>query len=208
MPETLFCATSNRGKLAEFRLAAPPGLDIQQAGRCDCPEVGQSFAENAVQKALCYAARLGARVFADDSGLEVEILGGAPGIHSARFAGPGAADEQNRSLLLERLRGRFSSAGGRPRAQFVCVLAVADPARLLVTFRGAAEGEILESPRGGGGFGYDPLFYYPPLGRTFAELSPDEKLAHSHRGKAFRALLGWLAGRREPGAEVHSFPAS
>ena len=183
----LYCATSNPGKLAEFRQGAPAGVRILSAGPFDCPETGGSFEENAVQKALCYAERLSELVFADDSGLEVDALDGEPGIHSARYAGPGASDEQNRALLLRNLRHCR-----RPRARFVCVLALARAGRLLATSEGVAEGEILDAPIGDGGFGYDPLFYYPPLGRTFAQLSVPEKFAHSHRGKAFRAMLAWL----------------
>src|SRR5712692_6120177 len=182
---TLHCATSNPGKLAEFRLAAPPEIEIVAAGPFDCPETGNSFEENAIQKALCYARRLEGLVFADDSGLEVEELGGEPGILSARYAGEGSSDEANRRELLERLAGR----GDRPRARFVCVIALAEGRRVLGTFRGVAEGEIVFEPAGTGGFGYDPLFYFPPLGRTFAQVTPEEKLAHSHRGKAFRAML-------------------
>jgi len=187
IPVALYCATGNPGKLAEFRHAAPPGLELLAAGPLDCPETGGSFEENAVQKALYYADHLQAAVFADDSGLEVDALGGAPSIRSARYAGPGATDEENRRRLVKNLRGV-----DRPRARFVCVLALAEPGRLVATFRGATEGEILDAPRGAGGFGYDPLFYYPALGHTFAELTPEQKHAHSHRGKAFRALLAWL----------------
>lgn len=186
----LYCATSNPGKLGEFQRAAPPDVRIAPAGPFDCPETGSSFEENAVQKALCYARHVGDVVFADDSGLEVDELGGEPGIRSARYAGPEAGDEQNRALLLEKLRP-FS----RPAARFVCVLALAQPGRLLATFHGVVEGAILEAPRGTGGFGYDPLFYFPPLGRTFAEITSEEKFAHSHRGKAFRALVEWIQAR-------------
>ncbi len=192
MALVLYCATSNPGKLAEFRHAAPPGLEIVAAGPFDCPETGGTFHENAVQKALCYARHLDGLVFADDSGLEVEVLGGEPGIHSARYAGPNATDEDNRHLLLARLGARAE----RPRARFLCVVALAQSERLLATFEGMAGGEILDAPRGSGGFGYDPLFYYPPLGRTFAELDPEEKFVHSHRGKAFRAMLRWLEEHR------------
>lgn len=184
----LYCATSNPGKLAEFRLAAPAGIEILATGPFDCPETGNSFEENAIQKASCYARRLEGLVFADDSGLEVDELGGEPGIYSARYAGEGASDEANRRALLERLQ----ATSGRPRARFVCVIALAEGRRLLGTFRGVAEGEIVLEPAGSGGFGYDPLFLFPPLGRTFAQLTPEEKLAHSHRGKAFRVMLQWI----------------
>ena len=183
-------ATSNPGKLAEFRLAAPPDLEILPAGVFDCPEIGDSFEENAAQKALSYAGQVQDLVFADDSGLEVDALGGKPGIHSARYAGPGASDEQNRARLLENLRA--AGTPPCPSARFVCVIAVALPGRLLAKFHGVAEGEILDAPRGAGGFGYDPLFYFHPLGRTFAELSGEQKVAWSHRGRAFREMLTWL----------------
>ncbi len=190
----IHCATSNPGKLAEFRLAAPRHWQLVATGPLDCPETGKSFEENAVQKALCYAAHVGGLVFADDSGLEVEALGGAPGIHSARYAGARASDEQNRALLLADL-GRVRPPGGA-QARFVCVIALAAPQRLMATFRGTAAGEILEEPRGDGGFGYDPLFYFPPLARTFAELAAPEKLTHSHRGQAFRAMVEWIEADR------------
>ena len=191
----IHCATSNPGKLQEFRLAAPAGIRIVPAGPLDCPETGRSFEENAVQKALCYAAHIGDLVFADDSGLEVDALGGEPGIRSARYAGPDATDEQNRAVLVEKLRAAGIVPGKRPGARFTCVIALAQPGRLLATFHGAVEGEILSAPLGAGGFGYDPLFYFPPLGLTFAQMSSEEKLAHSHRGKAFRAMLEWLDSR-------------
>ena len=171
-------------------MAAPPDLEIVPAGPWDCPETGSTFEENAAQKALCYAGHVQRLVFADDSGLEVEALGGEPGIHSARYAGPQSSDEQNRARLLEELR--LAGAPPQPGARFVCVIALALPGRLLATFHGTAAGRILEAPRGAGGFGYDPLFYFPPLGRTFAELGGGEKLAWSHRGRAFRQMLTWL----------------
>ena len=182
----LYCATSNPGKLAEYQQGAPAGWEILAAGPVPCPETGRTFEENAVQKALCYAADVGDLVFADDSGLEVDLLGGAPGIHSARYAGPEATDEQNRARLLERLGGR------RSPARFVCVVALARPGELLGTFQGTVQGIIIEAPRGAGGFGYDPLFYFPALDRTFAEIPAAEKFVYSHRGQAFRALVAWL----------------
>ncbi len=178
----LYVATSNPGKLAEFRRGAPAGIEMVAAEPVDCPETGASFEANARQKALCYAAAVRDLVLADDSGLEVDLLGGAPGIYSARYAGESAGDAENRARLLRELGGR------RAAARFVCVIALARPGELLATFRGVVEGVILESERGAEGFGYDPLFFYPPLGRTFAEMSPDEKFACSHRGQAFRAM--------------------
>jgi XTP/dITP diphosphohydrolase len=192
MPHRLFCATSNPGKLAEFRAAAPAGLELAATGLVDCQETGASFEENAIQKALCYAAAMQNLVFADDSGIVVDVLDGAPGIHSARFAGPGATDAENNALLLEKLQPWHHSAGPLPAARFVCAIALARPDHLMATFHGEAAGRILPAPRGQKGFGYDPLFYFPPLDRTFAELAPEEKFLHSHRGQAFRALLTWL----------------
>ena len=127
-------------------------------------------------------------MFADDSGLEVEALGGAPGIHSARFAGPLAGGSENNALLLAKLAGI-----GPRRARFVTAVSLARRGNLLHTTRGTAAGEILREPRGTLGFGYDALFLYPPLGKTFAELEDPEKFAVSARGEAFRQLLVWLA---------------
>src|SRR6185437_9326233 len=129
-------------------------------------------------------------VFADDSGLEVDALDGAPGVYSARYAGPNATDADNNELLLQRLK----PAGNRS-ARFVCVIAVARAGRILETFRGTVEGCILYQPRGDGGFGYDPLFFYPPFGQTLAEATPETKFSVSHRGKALRAMMQWLAIR-------------
>lgn len=195
-PFELVCATGNRGKLREFQSAAGDGISVESFGPFDCPETGSTFEENAASKALCYArayAAAGGRaaglVFADDSGIEVDALGGEPGVFSARYAGENADDETNNRRLLERL-------GDTPRerrtARFVCVIALTRDAEIIKTFRGSAEGLIRFEPAGGGGFGYDPLFDYPPLGRAFAELSAEEKWEHSHRGIAFRSMLAWL----------------
>lgn len=180
-----WCASTNRGKLREFRLA---GADVDilpgMSKVAPSPENGMTFEENAVEKAIYYSRLAEGILFADDSGLVVGTLGGAPGVHSARFAGEQATSEANNALLLERLAGVADR-----RARFVCVIAVALGGKLLETFRGEVEGEILETPRGVGGFGYDPLFFYPPLDRGLAELSEDEKFAISHRGQAFRKML-------------------
>jgi len=127
-------------------------------------------------------------LFADDSGLEVDALDGAPGVISARYAGPGATDAMNNALLLGNMRGRENR-----RARFVCVIALVNRGELLRTFRGTVEGEILEAPRGTGGFGYDPVFYYPPYARSLGEVSLEEKMAVSHRGQALKALFRYLA---------------
>ncbi|MBI4465408.1 MAG: non-canonical purine NTP pyrophosphatase [Acidobacteria bacterium] len=201
---SIHVASSNRGKIAELMLGARlwakdteqgcpwnfeslPGLEHLP----QCEEDGESFAANAAKKALHYSPFTDGLVLADDSGIEVDALGSAPGIYSARFAGPNAADAENNAKLLAQMQG----VPARKRtARFVCELALAQHGQLLARFRGVAEGTLLEAPRGSGGFGYDPLFFDPELNRTFAELSPEEKLHRSHRGKSLRALLDWLAG--------------
>ncbi|MBI3683844.1 MAG: RdgB/HAM1 family non-canonical purine NTP pyrophosphatase [Acidobacteria bacterium] len=196
----LYCATSNPGKLREFRDAAgrlaPGEFVFEPLPHLDeippAEETGGAFEENATRKALHYSRFTGSSVFADDSGLEVAALGGAPGVHSARFAGPGASSAANNRLLLEKLAG-VNDRGAR----FVCVIALALRGEILGTFHGAVEGEILEEPRGSGGFGYDPLFYYPPLGCTFGEASEEQKLSVSHRGAALRRMIEALPTLRQ-----------
>ena len=192
----LYCATTNPGKLREFRLAAETygGGKISVAGLDGfdrippAEETGDTFEANAVRKAAYYSTYAPGLLFADDSGLEVDVLGGAPGVRSARFAGPGANDEANNSLLLELLRGKADRT-----ARFVCVIAVAERGRLIETFRGAVEGRIIDAPRGVNGFGYDPLFFYEPFGCTFGEVSATRKLGVSHRGQALRKMIEWAA---------------
>jgi len=133
-------------------------------------------------------------VFADDSGLVVPALGGAPGVHSARYAGPSATNAERIAKLLGELRGK---TGSHRVAHFVCAIALAKQGRAAAVVTERVDGEIVDSPRGSGGFGYDPVFYYPPLKKTFAELSVDEKNQHSHRGKAFRKLLATLDASQE-----------
>jgi XTP/dITP diphosphohydrolase len=185
----VYCATGNTGKLKEFELAAEgTGIDVALLpgfrGLPACEEDGATFAENAAIKARCYGAHVAGLLFADDSGLVVDALGGAPGVRSARFAGPGANDERNNRLLLERLRGVRHRT-----ARFVCVIALAQGTEVRGLFEGSVEGVILEEPSGAGGFGYDPLFYYPPFGCTFGEATEEQKLAVSHRGQAFAKML-------------------
>ena len=183
-----YACSTNSGKLAEFALAAGldariralPGIEAIRPPE----ESGKTFEENAVLKAVYYSQFAEEPVFADDSGLEVDALGGAPGVYSARFAGQNAGQAENNNLLLQRLKGKADR-----RARFVTALALAKAGTLLGTSAGTVAGEILEAPRGENGFGYDPLFLYPPLGRTFAELTGAEKLEVSARGKALRALL-------------------
>jgi XTP/dITP diphosphohydrolase len=186
---TVYCATSNPGKLKEFQLAAKQaGIDIASLpgfGEIpECVESGVTFAENAGLKANYYGSHIDGTLFADDSGLVVDALNGAPGVYSARFAGPGADSHSNNNLLLEKLHGVRDR-----KARFVCVIALVRGAEMLGLFEGSVEGVILEEPRGNGGFGYDPLFYYPPFGCSFGEATAQQKLAVSHRGQAFAAML-------------------
>ena len=150
-------------------------------------ETGSTFEENAIQKALYYGAHTPGWLFVDDSGLEVDVLGGEPGVYSARYAGPGATDEANNALLIERLRG-LTDRG----AQFVCVIALAHAGQLVKTFRGVVRGRILGTPRGTNGFGYDPLFFHEPFGCTFGEAATEAKMQVSHRAQALRQMLSWL----------------
>jgi XTP/dITP diphosphohydrolase len=186
----LYCATSNQGKLREFRELAR-GVELEMLpdlGTITPPEeTGETFADNAILKADYYGSRAPGLLIAEDSGIEVDALGGAPGVRSARFAGEGATDEDNNRLLLERME----PAADRT-ARYVSVIALSDRGRLVQTFRGTVEGRILGVPRGTNGFGYDPLFFYEPLGRTFGELSMEEKNPISHRGRAFAKLVEYL----------------
>jgi len=189
----LFAATGNAGKLREFRMAAEGygGIEIERLPNFDqikaCAETGLTFEENAVLKARHYAEYAPGLLFADDSGLEVDALGGAPGVFSARFAGYRATDAANNRLLLETM------AHVQPRtARFVCVIALVEGDQVRGIFRGSVEGELTEESRGSGGFGYDPLFYYPPFGCTFGEATAERKLSVSHRGQALRAMFDAL----------------
>jgi XTP/dITP diphosphohydrolase len=158
-------------------------------------ENAPTFAENALGKALHYSQLLDGSglpdglLFADDSGLVVPALGGAPGVHSARYAGPTATSAERIAKLLRELAGK---TGQDRRAYFVCAIALVQHGRATAIVTDRVDGEILEAPRGVGGFGYDPVFYFPPLQTTFAQLSAEEKNEHSHRGKTFRKLLGLL----------------
>jgi XTP/dITP diphosphohydrolase len=207
----ILIATSNSGKLRDFAgAAAPHGIEIAGIpGFASLPSVvedGLTFEENARKKAEQYSLHApGEVVVADDSGLEVDALNGAPGVHSARYAAdqPHLAsentdDEANNSRVLRELRGVPAE---KRTARFVCVLAAARDGKTLATFRGTAEGMLLDAPRGTNGFGYDPLFYFPQIQKTFAELSAEEKALYSHRGSAFRAFLEWCK-KHFPDADI------
>jgi XTP/dITP diphosphohydrolase len=193
-------ATRNQGKLGEFRsLLAATGwkiLGLADAGiSSDAQETGHTFSENALQKALSYSRETDLPVLADDSGLEVFALGGRPGIRSARYAGEGAGDPQRMAKLLAELE----HAAGRRDARFVCALALARRGRLILEVEGECRGLISDAPRGAHGFGYDPVFFFPQLGRTYAELGEEEKNRVSHRARAVAALLELLAGGADLG---------
>ncbi|MCU1242257.1 MAG: non-canonical purine pyrophosphatase, rdgB/HAM1 family [Candidatus Acidoferrum typicum] len=170
----------------EIALELLPGFESLPAFEENAP----TFAENAAGKALHYSRFCDGLVFADDSGLVVPALGGAPGVLSARYAGPGASSAERNAKLLRELHGR----SGRDRAAyFVCAIALAQSARAKTIITARVDGEILETPRGDRGFGYDPAFYVSELRKGFAEISAEEKNAHSHRGRAFRKLLAFLS---------------
>ena len=195
----LFLASSNAGKLAEYRelaRASAPSVVIDLAllpdfdGLPAFEENAPTFAENATGKALHYSRHGDGLVFADDSGLVVPALGGAPGVQSARYAGPQATNSQRIEKLLSEMRDK---TGSERAACFVCAIALAERGRAMAIVTDRVDGEILEAPRGSGGFGYDPVFYFPAIEKTFAELPAEEKDQRSHRGKAFRRLLAALS---------------
>ncbi|HKP87670.1 MAG TPA: RdgB/HAM1 family non-canonical purine NTP pyrophosphatase [Blastocatellia bacterium] len=187
-------ATTNKGKILELRRILG-GLGVDVVGLEDCEsteeiETGSTFAENALLKARHYSKLSGLPTIADDSGLEVEALGGAPGLRSARYAGPEATDSERVTKLLDEMKSLPPESRA---ARFVCAAAIAWDGGERV-FTDEARGIVLDTPRGHDGFGYDPVFYYEPLAKTFAELTPSEKDEVSHRGRAFRQLAGWLKG--------------
>ncbi|MBF0424268.1 MAG: XTP/dITP diphosphatase [Magnetococcales bacterium] len=193
-------ATRNRKKVEEFQrvLVGAPLQLLDLRGYPDAPEVvedGTTFTENAVKKALQVARFTGLPALADDSGLEVDALGRRPGVLSARYAGPGAKDRQN----LERVLVELGECPELERtARFVCVLAVADASGQTQTFEGVVEGRIARTPQGENGFGYDPVFVPEGEGRSFAEMSPAEKDALSHRGRAVARFVAALHGHVGP----------
>jgi XTP/dITP diphosphohydrolase len=188
----LVLATRNQGKIREFK-ALTAGFDIEIKSLNDfgpipsVQEDGTTFEDNAYKKAHFTAKVLGLPALSDDSGLLVEALGGEPGVRSARYAGEGATDEENNSKLLTALNGV-----SQRKAEFQCVIAIAVPWGPALIYEGRCQGEIALECKGKNGFGYDPLFYFPPLKKTFAQLSPEEKNRISHRGKALAELRGEL----------------
>ncbi|MEA3429540.1 MAG: XTP/dITP diphosphatase [Thermodesulfobacteriota bacterium] len=185
---TMVIATRNKGKTSEIRDLLK-GFPVNIKNLDDfgpIPEVeedGNTFDENAYKKASFTARALGLPALADDSGLLVEALGGVPGIHSARYAGENATDEQRYAKLLQEMKEKTDR-----RAAFECVISIAVPTGDALTYKARCEGLIAREPAGSNGFGYDPIFYYPPLKKTFAELTMQEKSHVSHRGKALRKL--------------------
>jgi XTP/dITP diphosphohydrolase len=205
MMQRVLIATSNPGKLRDFAgIAAPKGIEIASlpnfASLPAVVEDGLTFEANSRKKAESYSLYApGDLVLADDSGLEVDALAGAPGVHSARYAaetphlaGNNSDDDANNARLIRELAGVSPENRG---ARFVCVIAAARDGRTLEVFHGQAEGRMLDKPQGSNGFGYDPLFYFPPIEKTFAQLSATEKANYSHRGAAFRKFLEWSRGQ-------------
>ncbi len=191
----LVAATRNEGKLVEIQEAlVDSNVHVVSLSRYPrAPEViedGETFFANAVKKARAIAEHAHRHAIADDSGLVVDALGGAPGVYSARFAGENATDEENNRKLIELIR---EVPANKRSARFVCVIAVATPDGLVITAEGSCEGVIVEEPRGVNGFGYDPIFYFPAVGKTFAQFTRKDKLKVSHRGRALYALNKKLA---------------
>jgi XTP/dITP diphosphohydrolase len=190
----LLLASQNPGKLEEmrhlvaglpFRVVGPRDVGLLEAPE----ETGSTFAENATQKALHYAGRSGLLTVADDSGISVEALDGEPGLYSSRFGGEGATDSDRNQFLLSRLGGVAESERG---ARFTSAVVVARGDTVLFEVEETVEGRIASEPRGPNGFGYDPLFFYPPFGKTFGEVAAEDKDRVSHRGKAFARLRTFL----------------
>ena len=194
----LLLGSSNRGKLKEmgellagmpYRVLAPADVGLTRAPE----ETGTTFMENAVLKARHYAEKSGLLAVADDSGLSVDALGGGPGLYSSRFGGEGASDDDRNRLLLERLAGLPRERRG---ARFTSAVAAARDGGMLFQVEEHVEGFIAEAPSGPNGFGYDPVFFYPPFGKTFGEVSGPEKDRVSHRGKSFARLREFLRSWR------------
>ena len=191
-PYTVLVSTRNAHKLVEIRQILGPSFELLDLSSLsalgEVEETGTTFEENAALKALAASAHFDGWVLADDSGLEVDALSGAPGVYSARFSGEGATDVTNRALLLEKLA---TVPADQRSARFRCVIALARGGEVLAHFSGAVEGVIIQSEQGAGGFGYDPLFVPEGFGETFAELGAETKNRLSHRGRALAGLKSW-----------------
>lgn len=195
---TIYCATTNPGKLKEFglivahysqgRIAVEPVPGLKSVAAPD--ETETTFAGNAAIKANFYSNLVNGLVFADDSGLSCDALNGAPGVYSARYAGEHATDKANNAKLLAEIAPHANRT-----ARFACAIAVAEQGKTIATFEDFVEGQIVDEPKGPHGFGYDPLFFYPPFGTTFGEAPPEKKLLVSHRGKAMAAMIAALLQR-------------
>ena len=190
-------ASSNAGKLREYReLAADARVELDLMPNFDAlprfEESAPTFAENAAGKAQHYSRFTQETVLVDDSGLVVPALGGAPGVYSARYAGPNATDEDRTRKLLREMEGKEGDERG---ARFICDTAIARQGRVLVVVSDFAQGMLTTEPRGAHGFGYDPIFFFKELDRTYAEITREQKNQYSHRGKAFRKVLGLVAGK-------------
>jgi len=202
MVDVLVLATTNKNKVKEFQeMVGDFPIEIRSVADFgtipECIEDGETFDDNAYKKALHTAKILGLPAIADDSGLVVEALDGAPGVYSARYAGENATDEENCQKLLKEMKGVANR-----KAAFQCVLSIAVPSGPALTYEGSCEGTILEEKRGESGFGYDPLFYFEEFGKSFAECNSEEKNKVSHRGKAlaevreeFDKIMAWLNQR-------------
>ena len=196
----LLVATTNTGKLREIRTVLRE-VPVELVTLRDLPtieepeETGLTFEDNARLKALYYSERSGMTTVAEDSGLVIDGLDGEPGVRSARFLRPDASYTERFAEIFHRLSGPPEK---NRAARFVCALAVADRGHVIYEARGTVEGEIAREPRGTAGFGYDPIFYYPPYGATLAEVGQDAKLAVAHRGQAFRALTSWISSLPTP----------
>ncbi len=197
----LLVASTNRKKLAELQeLLADFNFEfllLKDFQTTEVEETGKTFEENASLKALGYAAQTGILTLAEDSGLSCDALEGSPGVYSARFSGEGATDESNNAKLL-RLLGNMPD--NCRSAHYTSVVAIAEPGRVLKLMRGEVHGVIIREPRGNGGFGYDPLFFYPPFGKTFGEVTPEMKHSVSHRAQALKQVKSffqeYLAGQK------------
>jgi len=194
--KTIVIASTNAGKIREFReMLEPEGYTVRTLADFpkmeDVEETGTTFRENAVLKAKALTDRYQIEAIADDSGLEIDAFGGEPGVHSARYLGHDTPYAYKNQVILDRLKGSSCRS-----CRYVCAIAITRPGMTPVVFEDTAEGVIAEAPRGENGFGYDPIVFYPPLNKTMAEMTKEEKNSISHRGKALRRLEIWLNENR------------